>query len=122
MILAYFIVCWCEQMDWAQVLKTSIALFLCLIYWSFSYCYYKSTCSSILCLNYMKSREHPYNMWNHVCVDISMLFSLFLKKFVKFSVILLETTIHLSFYLINLRIFQNENRMESMKSFTVVYM
>lgn len=70
----------------------------------------------------MKSREHPYNMWNHACVDISMLFSLFLKKIVKFSVILLETTIHLSFYLINLRIFQNENRMESMKSFTVVYM
>lgn len=49
----------CEQMDLAQVLKTSIALFLCLIYWPFSYCYYKSTCSSILCLNYMESSETP---------------------------------------------------------------
>lgn len=122
MILAYFIVCWCEQMDWAQVLKTSIALFLCLIYWSFSYCYYKSTCSSILCLNYMKSRETPLQhvescMWWY----FNALFFIF-KKIVKFLVILLETTIHLSFYLINLRIFQNENRMESMKSFTVVYM
>lgn len=81
MILTYFIVCWCEQMDWAQVLKTSIALFLCLIYWPFSYCYYKTTCSSILCLNYMKSRETPLqHVESCMCWYFNALFFIFKKN------------------------------------------